>query len=140
VLDLAAVSRTPLYYLTPDSTNGSAEGASLAREGLVFKTNDRITSVTERLEAVMAHAFEVLGDADRASRRAMEVIWAAPERYSLSERYDAASKAIAAGVPWRWVMTHILQFTPGQVDQMETDRASDALLAASMTAVVPQPV
>jgi hypothetical protein len=48
VQDLAAVTRTPLFYLTPDAANGSAEGASLAREGLVFKTEDRIVGRPSR--------------------------------------------------------------------------------------------
>jgi hypothetical protein len=128
VQDLAAVSRTPLFYLTPDAANGSAEGASLAREGLVFKTQDRIVQASESWEQVMSLAFRFAGDEERASRRDMEVIWSPPERFSLAERYDAASKATAAGVPWRTVMTDVLQFSPQQVDRMESERATDALL------------
>lgn len=129
VQDLAAVTRTPLFYLTPDATNGSAEGASLAREGLVFKTSDRIVQAGEAWEQVMSLAFVMAGDDDRATRSKLETVWAPPERFSLAERYDAASKAIAAGVPWRSVMVDVLQFSPQAVDRMETERASDALLA-----------
>lgn len=132
VQDLAAASRTPLFYLTPDAANGSAEGASLAREGLVFKTADRIAQASESWEQVMHLAFRFAGDTERASRRDMEVLWAPPERFSLSERYDAAVKAQAAGVPWRSVMTDVLQFTPQQVARMEAERASDLLLTGSL--------
>jgi hypothetical protein len=128
VQDLAATTRTPLFYLTAEATNGSAEGASLAREGLVFKTGDRIVQAGEALEQVMSLAFLFAGDIERASRADMEVLWAPPERYSLAERYDAASKAQAAGVPWRTVMTDVLQFSPQQVERMEAERATDALL------------
>lgn len=129
VLDLAAVSGTPLFYLTPDAANGSAEGASLARERLVFKTGDRLRQTSDPLEAVLSHAFLFMGDEQRANRRDMEVLWAPPERFSLAERYDAASKAGAAGVPWRAVMRDVLQFSPQQVDRMEAERATDAFLA-----------
>jgi hypothetical protein len=129
VQDLAAVTRTPLFYLTPDATNGSAEGASLAREGLVFKTADRIVQASESWEQVMALAFLFAGDETRARRGDMETLWAPPERFSLAERYDAASKAKVAGVPWRTVMTSVLQYSPQEVDRMEADRFTDALLA-----------
>jgi SPP1 Gp6-like portal protein len=134
VQDLAAVTRTPLFYLTPDAANGSAEGASLAREGLVFKTADRIVQASESWEQVMSLAFLFAGDTERASRADMETLWASPERFSLAERYDAASKAQAAGVPWRAVMTDVLQFSPQQVDRMEAQRATDTFLAAPAAA------
>lgn len=128
VQDLAAVTRTPLYYLTPEGANGSAEGASLAREGLIFKTQDRIAQASEAWEAVMALAFLLAGDEDRARRPDLEVLWAPPERHSLAERYDAASKAAQAGVPWRAVMRDVLQFSPQEIDRMEAQRATDAFL------------
>jgi hypothetical protein len=59
----------------------------------------------------------------------MECLWAPPERFSLAERADAASKAIAGGVPWRTVMTDIWQFSPQAVDRMEAERVTDSFLA-----------
>ncbi len=135
--DLCAVSRTPLHYLAPDAANGSAEGASLAREGLVAKTRDRLVQAGESWERVMRYAFLMRGDEARAAAASIEVAWADPERHSLAERYDAASKAIAAGVPWRSVMLDVLGFSPQQVDQMEALRLNDQLFAASL--VLPAP-
>ena len=129
VQDLAAVTRTPLFYLSPDAANGSAEGASLAREGLVFKAYDRLAQLGESVEQWMSYAFLLAGDTVRASRADMEVLWAPPERFTLAERYDAATKAQAAGVPWRTVMQSVLQFSPQDVERMEAERAVDALLA-----------
>lgn len=142
VQDLAAVTRTPLFYLTPEANNGSAEGASLAREGLVFKTGDRIVQAAESWEQVMSLAFTFAGDAERASRRDMQCVFASPERFSLAERFDAATKAQAAGVPWRQVMSDVLQYGPQDIARMEAERASDALLAASLLPATPaaQPV
>src|SRR5690606_2312968 len=127
IQDLAAVTRTPLFYLTPEAANGSAEGASLAREGLVFKAADRLAETTAPWARVMQLAFLFEGDEQRASLPDLEVLWAPPERHSLAERADAAAKAIAGGVPWRTVMTDIWQFDPAQVDRMEAERATDAL-------------
>lgn len=137
IQDLAAVTRTPLFYLTPEATNGSAEGAALAREGLVFKTQDRITQATESLEQVMAIAFLFDGDKERASRGDMEVIWADPQRFSLSERADAASKASTSGMPWRAIARDIWQKSPQEIDRWETERATDALLNPEPLPAVP---
>lgn len=139
IMDLAASTRTPLFYLTPDAANGSAEGASLAREGLVFKVNDRIVQAGEAWEQVMSLAFRWLGDNERANTADLEVLWAPPERFSLAERYDAASKAQAAGVPWRYVMTDVLQFSPSVVDRMSAERVADAMLTASLAPAPPAP-
>lgn len=131
VQDLAAGSRTPLFYLTPDATNGSAEGAALAREGLVFKTQDRLTQAGESWEQVMSLAFLFAGDTERARRADMEIIWADPQRFSLSERADAATKAQAGGMPWRSVMSDIWQKSPQEIERMEGERATDALYATA---------
>jgi hypothetical protein len=146
VQDLAAVTRTPLFYLSPDAASGSAEGASLAREGLILKAYDRLAQLGESVEQWQSYAFLMAGDLERANRASMEVLWSPPERFTLSERYDAATKAQAAGVPWRTVMSKVLQFSPQEIDEMETERTSDLLLASSLaqqsaaTPPAPQPV
>jgi hypothetical protein len=126
--DLAAVTRTPLYYLTPDAANGSAAGASLSREGLIFKVADRIRQASQSWEQVMSLAFRFAGDTERADQAGMEVMWASPERYSLAERADAASKAIAGGMTWRTVMSTIWQLSPQEIERMEAERMADALI------------
>lgn len=132
---LAAVTRTPLFYLTPDATNGSAEGAALAREGLVFKARDRIAETRDPWGRVMSLAFEFAGDPVRASRKDMRVDFADPERFSLSIRADAAAKAIVGGMTWRSTMEEIWQFPPDVIARMESERAADQLLGLS---AVPQ--
>ena len=128
VRDLAATTRTPMFYLFPDAANGSAEGASLQREGLIFKVTDRNDESSDPLEQVMSLAFLFAGDTARASTGDMEVLWAPPERFSLTERASAATQAAAAGVPWQTIMTDFLQFSPQQVQRMAAERATDALL------------
>jgi hypothetical protein len=57
----------------------------------------------------------------------VESQWLPVERQSLAERADAATKA--QDLPWRTRMTDIWQFSEDRVDQMETERAADALNA-----------
>jgi hypothetical protein len=103
----------------------------------VFKTWDRIVQAGEAWERVMSLAFQFAGDDQRASVRDMEVVWADPQRFSLAERYDAASKAQAAGVPWREVMADVLQFSPQQIARMEADRAAEQLQLAALAPATP---
>ncbi len=126
VRDLAAVTATPLYFITPDAANGSAEGASTMRESLVFKTEDRISRCSEGWAQVMSLAFRFAGDARRANLLQMEPMWQPAERFSLTERSQASSQA--QDVPWRTRMRRIWQFSPDEVTEMEVERATDALL------------
>jgi len=135
IQDLAAVTRTPLYYLSPDSSSGSAEGAALAREGLVFKAKDRIVEAGEGWEQTMSLAFEFAGDDERAARSAMETIWAPPERWSLAERADAAAKAMAGGMSRREALKTVWQKTPTEIEQIEADLMAEALSAQGAEAI-----
>lgn len=122
---LAAVTRTPLSTVSPDSVNQSAEGAALSREGLVFKTEDKQDRAGSSWALVQSLTLRAAGHEDRADVTQLTVEWAPAERFSLAEKYDAAVKAKAAGVPWRTIMTEILQFSPEQVARMAQDRVAD---------------
>jgi hypothetical protein len=125
IRDLAAVTRTPMSMLIPDAQNQSAEGAAAAREGLVYKAKDRIQRATYGWNTVMriALAFAGLGDLN------VETEWLDPERRSLAERADAASK-LAPSIPKRTLWTDILQFPPDKADRMEAEAMEDALNAS----------
>lgn len=131
--DFCAVTRTPLSYMFPDAAQGSAEGASLTREGLTFKTRDRIGYASESYEATMALAFLMAGDTERAARADLEVIWAPVERYSLTERGQAASQA--EGLSRRAIQERIWQMTPQEIARNEAELAAEALLAPEPTPV-----
>lgn len=128
VQDLAAVTRTPMHYLEPSGENQSAEGASLSREGLIFKTEDRVERVKPQWSRLMSLAFRAMGDQQRAAIMSLETMMAPAERHSLSERYDAGLKAKAQGVPWHTRMSDILQFGPDAVARMESERVDDLLM------------
>lgn len=135
LVDLAGLSGIPLFYLTPDATDGSAEGAALAREQLIFMTYDHIREAGESWKRVMSHAFAFAGDAERAKVADIEMMWAPPERYSLSERGDAAAKALAGGMSRRAVLESVWQKSPSEIDRIEADLAGEALLAQGVAAV-----
>jgi hypothetical protein len=138
IQDFAAVTRTPMHYLAPDSSSGSAEGASLAREGLVFKTEDRIARATPGWSKVMSLLFRWVGDEERAQLLDLEPIWKPAERYSLSERADANTKF--QDIPFRTRMQLVGQFGPSEVAEMEVERAGEALLVAALEeATAPEP-
>ena len=128
VTAFAAVTRTPLFYLTPEATNGSAEGASLARESLIFKVGDRLLELGESWEQTMSYAFLFAGDEVRARRPAMEIRWAPPERYSLAERGDAASKAMKGGLSLTAILETVWQKTPQEIEEIKRDLAAESLL------------
>lgn len=127
---LAAVTRTPMHYFAPASANQSADGASLARESLIFKVRDQLRQTGESWEAVMALAFTFAGDPERASRADMEIIWANPERYSLAEQASASSQARDI-LPWRTIVERIWQATPQEIARMEVQRIQDMILDAA---------
>lgn len=126
IQDFAALTRTPMHYLSPDGANQSAEGAALAREGLVFKAEDRMARVTPSWSKVMSLLFKWMGDDERANLLDLEPIWKPAERYSLAERADANSKF--QDLPFRSRMQLIGQFSPAEIAEMETERAGEAIL------------
>lgn len=129
VQHLAVVTRTPFSMLSPEGANQSAEGATLQREGLVFKARDRIDRANLGWSRVMSLAFRVLGDERRADLNSLGLLWQSPELLSLTERSAAAAQASAAGMPWRSVMIHVMRLPPDDVDRMESERADDQALA-----------
>lgn len=125
IRELSAVTRTPMSVLSPDSANQSAEGASLMREGLVYKVEDRMRRMAPFWEALVSMGLEIDG-----SPAEVQVQWAPAERQSLSERFDALTKA--GDLPWRDRMTDVLGYSADRVDRMEANRERDAELARSL--------
>lgn len=126
VKELAAVSRTPLHMFTPDAMTGSAEGASLAREGISFKAEDRIARwspdairVARLLLAYSGQEYDV----------DMEAMFAPVERLSLSQRMQAGAQAKTAGVPAAGVWADVMQMSPETVKRWTSWAAEEQLFA-----------
>ncbi|MDR6861964.1 phage portal protein [Phycicoccus sp. 3266] len=132
---LSAVTFTPMSMFTPEGANQSAQGASLVREGMTFKVEDKQARIGAADAQVAAYILRLTeGLADRGNAEDITVGWAPAERFSISEKTTAAVAAKNAGVPWRTRMLDIMQFGPEKVEQMATERADDAILFPEVTA------
>jgi hypothetical protein len=122
---LAAVSCTPLYSFSPDAAQGSAEGASLQREALTFKTLAHIERVDPGWERVAA---QVLGTAGiTADRTTLDIIWAPVERFSLAVRASAVAQTKGV-VPRRTQLTDIMGYSPTDANRMMSELTDDLIL------------
>jgi hypothetical protein len=131
VLLLAAATRTPLAMLTPDAATQSAEGASLQREGLVFKTEDRIERASVGWSQVLSLMFLMQDDAARAEVGKIRLQWAPVERYSVSERANAIAQT--KGVLSRYQqLTEVWGMSPDQAERNLSELQSDMVLDASL--------
>jgi len=130
VKEFASGTRTPLFMFTPDAAAGSAEGASLMREGLVFKAEDRTARMTPPVLRVARLMLAYAGEADRAQGE-LQAMWAPAERYSLAQRGSAAVQAAQSGVPTPSILSDVWQFPPATTARMKKERAADMLYAAA---------
>jgi hypothetical protein len=126
VKELSAVSRTPLSMFTPDAAAGSAEGASLMREGITFKTEDRQTRLTPAARRVCQLGLAYGGQEQQAKEEILPV-WGPAERFSLQQRGAAAVQAKTSGVPQESIWAEVWQFDPATVARMKRERAADLL-------------
>lgn len=131
IRDLASVTQTPAPMLMPDSANQSAEGARSSQQGLVRKGMDRLARIKPSVERWVEIALRV---EDPDFDQIVSTSWQSIELSTLAERYDAAVKAQAAGVPWRTIMMDILGFSAQKVDEMSVERATDELTVESILA------
>lgn len=125
---LAAVTRTPLHYITPDAAQGSAEGAATMKEAHVFRVEDRSRRADAGICEAMELAFLSMGDKKRADRSMLRTIWGPMERHSLQQRASAGAQAAASGLPWAERMTQIWGYPPAEVQRLRRERGQDALL------------
>jgi hypothetical protein len=130
----AAVMRTPAYMLTADSANQSAEGASLAREALVFAVEELIDQADLALAQAQSIAFQALGDEERAQVAMIEPIWAPVDRSSIIERAQSAQAAKQGGLSQQMIDEKIFQLSPDEMDQ-EQQNLSDELFTSSAQGV-----
>lgn len=131
VRDLASVTRTPMTYFSPDSANGSAEGASQQREGYTSKMDDRKMRMNGRFRQFMASLFEINGDTERSKVEEIEVLWAPSASESLSERFAAMNVAVAGGMSLKTAMREVLKWNPKQMRAAEIERIAGILTAAA---------
>lgn len=139
---LAASTKTPLHMLAAGGVNQSAEGAQLQREHLVFKAEDRIARWRPGWNQVASLMLLVMGDTERSDLAALWTLFAPPDRLSLAERADAASKA-AADLSLKTRLIKIWQLSPADAERNLSEKEDELVLQAQLvaaTAAGPQPV
>jgi hypothetical protein len=136
--DFSATVGTPIWVLLPGGDNQSAAAADGSKEPEVFQARDDIARIKPALAVVMVYALRVegidLGD------DTLEVLFDDPTFRSITEKYDAAVKAKAAGESWKSIATNILGYSPDQITQDAIDRAAEQLATAPVAEPAsPQP-
>jgi hypothetical protein len=139
---LAVATKRPMHMLAAGGVNQSAEGAQLQREGLVFVADDRIMRLRPSWNQVASLMLLVIGDTARADLAKLWTIFAPPERLSLAERADAASKA-ATDLSLKTRLIRIWQMNPADAERNLSEKEDEMILAQQLalaTAAGPQPV
>lgn len=126
--DLAAVTGTPLYILSPDAASGSAEGAASLKETAIFSVEELNELADTAFAQAHSLAFQAQNDAARADAAQIETIWASIDRLSIQDRAAASASAKAGGASQRYIDEKVFGMTPLEMRQAEQDRADDALL------------
>ncbi|WP_300680743.1 hypothetical protein [Nocardioides sp.] len=136
---LAFTAAMPLYLITPDAANGSAEGASTQKEEHTFEIGDRRDRAEARWAQTIALAFEFQSDTQRADVSKIEAIWGPMQLFSLQEM-SAAANNLRGVLPTEAIWTDVLQMSPGDVvDRIRELRNRDLLFPGGDTASAPSP-
>lgn len=125
VKEFAAVTATPLHLITPDAANGSAEGASLMRESLEDKVDDRQARMTPGWLNVFRLAFAFAGEEQRIE--GLKLLWAPVRRHSLEAQASAVSQTSGVLSRRRQLM-QIMGLSPTEVEENLQELVSDSLL------------
>ncbi len=132
VMEFAAVTRTPLHLVTPDVATQSAEGASLMREGIVFKVRDRRDRVNPALVQLWQMAFALAGE----PKTSVQMLWGPIETYSLAEKGQLLQQS--RGILSRErQLVDILEMTPAEAADNAQELVQDQILDSQLT--VPPP-
>lgn len=130
--NVAAVSSTAIYLLSPDDANGTAAGSEAMSEALNFSVGEWKDRAEQPLALAHATAFAAQADPVRSEAGEIEMIWASVRSVSLTDQASAASQAKAGGMPQRMIDEKIWGFTPGEIAQARQDRSDDAFDLATI--------
>jgi hypothetical protein len=123
--DFAAVTRIPVSVFTPEGANQSAQGASVAQDGLYSQAAEEIEAIKPGADMAIVYALQAEGvDLNGAT---VEVQWAPVELVTMAEKYDAASKAKGIGLSMDTIRREILGMTPQQIEADDNGASNDAL-------------
>lgn len=127
--NLAAATQTALYILSPDAASGSAEGASLIRESLVFSVEEWNDHASMPIALAQSSCFLAQGDSARADVGDIEIIWAPVDRSSIIERAAASASAKQGGMTQKMIDEKIFQYTPAELAEAQQQRSDEQFAA-----------
>lgn len=131
VKHLAAASGTPLDILSPDVA-GSASGANLKREGLVYKIQDLNARANDAFVKVLRMALTVQsGNGSQAADERFETVWDAITSESELSMAQAANFAKDV-IPAKTIMRRFLHMTETEISEAMQDMA-DATYQNALT-------
>lgn len=115
---LAISSNTPLDILSPD-VQGSASGADLKREGLVFKVQRLNDLASDALTGAVQMALVLDGDEGALNTR-LEMMWAPIKVSPITDQAQAASQAKGV-LPVKTMWRRIFGMTDAEIERTEQD-------------------
>ena len=129
--EFAAATHTPLYLITPDDANGSAEGAGLLREVLTSKVRDRRSRITPGLKLLWRIVFAMDGQKSRGDQ--IKLRWGPIEFKSLAEKGSATAQARGVLSTQR-ILRDIWEMPPEDIEENLAELEAERLLAAAAAA------
>lgn len=138
IQQMAAITRTPAYYLLGQMVNISSDALIAAEAGLVAKTLKHADNFGETWEEVMRLALMAEGDTDAADAQ-VTTLWRDVEQRTWGQTVDAATKMRDLEVPREALWLMLPGATPQSVRQWRSMRAMEALLTAPPAPAPTQP-
>lgn len=121
---LASTTKTPIWVMLPGSQNQSATGSEKADSAFLSLVADRQHRVDVALSRVLAAAFAIEGDEERADPTKIGTLWAPQERYSLTEKARAFAAAYGK-MPFDKLATDVWQVPPSDLPALNAARGRD---------------
>ncbi|WP_081872986.1 phage portal protein [Nocardia otitidiscaviarum] len=128
VKEFAAVTSTPMYLISSDSANQSAEGASLVREGINHKVKDRRARVAPKIKLLFRMAFAFAGQPERGAR--IRIDWGALENNSLADKGSATAQSTGV-LSKRRQLIDIWGYTPQEAEEIILELAAEQILTTN---------
>lgn len=144
--DFAALTQTPVMYLTNKMVNVSGSTMTAAQAALISKTKTRMEVMGWFFEQIIKLCFLYQGDTTRATDVDAETLWIDPEMRTMAEIADMVSKFATASPGFLRIAAERAGLTPEEVDfvmeehekmDLQKQEASLALAEASTTPVAP---